>query len=326
MIRSRDALAETVQTGRWRQQWDGVKWRSSFPKVGDDGKRLWHWEPHIRAALYDQELLGQLRFTLHGNKLELRSVLGKTPPLIAALVCPPRETFETQLDLVQSWATRREERLSEVLSQTVPQVPFWAAVLQLNPNRHRCTFELVEATLRLTMVLVMRFKHEFACPRPSEYSPNIQPMIQVPGYSAYPSGHATESSMVAHLLLALTGQNDSSPLKTQMLELADRIAGHRVTAGLHFPIDSAAGFYLGRALAGYLAALGSSGSKWKGVVFDGAAYPPNADWRQSTPPPAQGGPYLTEMKPTASPAGAAPTFAQLWERARNEQREAGFAA
>jgi hypothetical protein len=151
-------------------------------------------------------------------------------------------------------------------------------------------------------------------------------MIQVPGYSAYPSGHATESSMVAHLLLELTGQRSSSPLKTQMVELADRIAAHRVTAGLHFPIDSAAGFYLGRALAGYLAALATPGRTWQGAAFDGAAYPPNADWRQSTPPPQGKKPYLTQDPPTAGAPGAAPVFAQLWKRARDEQREAGFSA
>jgi hypothetical protein len=249
---------------------------------------------------------------------------------IATLVRPPRATFEAQLSLVESWATRREESISEILAQLLPQAPFWASVLHLHPQRHPYTFELLGIALQVTMMAVMRFKHALACPRPSEYSPNIQPVVLMPGYSALPSGHATEAMVAAKVLLALTGQDAASPLAIQLHGLADRIARLRVVAGLHFPVDSAAGHVLGEAIAGWFVALATRndgaapGGAWTQRGFDGAAYPAAEDWDWATRPAAAEVPYEVAQVAQVDARQAAPTLAWLWDCAREEQVASGF--
>ena len=96
--------------------------------------------------------------------------------------------------------------------------------------------------------VVQRSKALYNLPRPNELSPRIQPMIPTPGYSTYPSGHATEAHLVSVALKALVGTTKSSDLAAMLNALAERIARNREVAGLHFEKDSEAGKRLGIAL------------------------------------------------------------------------------
>jgi hypothetical protein len=62
------------------------------------------------------------------------------------------------------------------------------------------------------------------------------------------------------------------------MRLAARIAINRTIAGLHFPVDSAAGQLLGLSLAEYLVNLCTAGTTYDYWTFDGAAYPPGLDF------------------------------------------------
>jgi hypothetical protein len=108
----------------------------------------------------------------------------------------------------------------------------------------------------MTVDVEMRLKHAFACPRPEALSPQIQPMLATPGHASWPSGHATESYMVAALLQALLEQaNQTGPKYDEQLQrFAARVAVNRTVAGLHYPVDSAAGRLLGTALAEFFVA------------------------------------------------------------------------
>jgi membrane-associated phospholipid phosphatase len=113
-----------------------------------------------------------------------------------------------------------------------------------------------------------RMKHLCSVARPVDLSPQIQPVIETPGHSAYPSGHATEAFAVATLLSALRlsagGTADAtlvdgvltrlSPAAESasvtdpvilLYRLAARIADNRTVAGVHYPVDSAHGALLG---------------------------------------------------------------------------------
>jgi hypothetical protein len=128
----------------------------------------------------------------------------------------------------------------------------------------------------------MRFKHAFACPRPAEYSSQVQPMIATPGHGAMPSGHATEAFMVARVLEALVGPvyDAAIPAKPlarpelndQLQRQAARIAINRTVAGLHFPVDSAAGRLLGEALAGYFVYRCQAQPSYRDRSFDGTLF------------------------------------------------------
>ena len=64
----------------------------------------------------------------------------------------------------------------------------------------------------------------------------------------------------------------------QLYRLARRISDNRVIAGIHFPIDGAAGYALARALSDFFIARSDKhGGAVDVVAFDGRNYRPNAD-------------------------------------------------
>ena len=122
----------------------------------------------------------------------------------------------------------------------------------------------------------MRIKHALAVPRPVEFSPQIMPMIQSPGHGSFPAGHAAELFMGATVLSALMKSALTDTLikakkereaaiteanaryatwDDRLARLAARISVNRVIAGVHFPVDLAAGLVLGLAVGRYFVAL-----------------------------------------------------------------------
>jgi hypothetical protein len=123
--------------------------------------------------------------------------------------------------------------------------------------------------MSLAIHVQMRFKHAFACQRPVELSPQIQPMIPTPGHAAWPSGHATEAYLTCTLLQALLP--NGGKYKEQLERLAARCAVNRTIAGLHYPVDSAVGRLLGTALSDFMMAR-CTGAKLHERGFDGRKF------------------------------------------------------
>ncbi|WP_299426570.1 phosphatase PAP2 family protein [uncultured Shimia sp.] len=170
---------------------------------------------------------------------------------------------------------------------------FFASIMTMPFPRMRHTNELLLAVQSAVVAIEMRFKDAMACRRPSEFSPQDQPLIVTPGHSSLPSGHATESFAVATVMRALaihresaqaTAGGASGPSAThteiQLMRQAYRIAVNRTVAGVHFPVDSAAGAYLGMALGRYFVQRFQKASDAPEVVdwtvdsyvFNGPAY------------------------------------------------------
>ena len=170
---------------------------------------------------------------------------------------PPLGLFEEQVKTVFDKVDLRPERLTEIINQIGIPMQFWAAVLDLNPVNHRYTLELLFVALQMASHVNQFAKHAFGCPRPSAYSPAIQPAINPRRFGAFPSGHATEAYLVARILQRLSRQkvlayNSNIPsLDMHLRRLAHRIADNREVAGVHFPIDSAVGRMVGETLAEY---------------------------------------------------------------------------
>ena len=246
----------------------------------------------------------------------------------AALVTlnrPGPDVFRAQLELVHGYADLRADRAAEILAQMTPQGAFWASVAGLQASRHKWTLELLDAALRLAGFAEQRFKHALACRRPHEYSPQIQPMIAVPGHSTLPSGHSTEAHTIAYLLWRLRRGGNKRVLADQLLRQAARIAVNRTVAGLHFPVDSAAGQVLGLTLGKYF--TGRCGATASVETIDvrrcalpgqpGLQFPGSARARRARRPPAPA--RIRYVKRTGSLAvPRSPLLAWLWERARRE--------
>lgn len=282
----------------------------------DSAASLERWEPWVRAAVFDFEMLSHLHMTRHSENYAdtsggpNRSTLWSftlwhvdVPPTapdavapvaalrrIASFIRPTTAIFRQQLAYIHSYSDLREDRASEIMAQLAPPIAFWSSVANLHPNRTRWTIELLDAALRLAMFVEMRFKHALACRRPVEYSPQVQPMILTPGHATLPSGHATEAHIVAYVLWRLLKKAEPPPPAPpknpawgdQLMRQAARIAINRTVAGVHFPVDSAAGQLLGLTLGEYFVRRCGVIPQYHAWRFDGPRFGPAADfdWRQ----------------------------------------------
>jgi hypothetical protein len=144
--------------------------------------------------------------------------------------------------------------MSEALAQRENLWAYYSGIFMSDSWSAPFTRDLVEIAGRVGQFQALYYKRVFNRARPSQYSPAILPPIHVPGHASYPSGHATESRLIARCLekvmpaaastvLPSAGKPptppppDSSPLR----QMAERIARNREVLGVHFPSDSAAG-------------------------------------------------------------------------------------
>ncbi|MBE0586939.1 MAG: phosphatase PAP2 family protein [Hydrogenophaga sp.] len=256
-----------------------------------------------------------MRFAnLNGNTIKNKTLVD--------LQGPDKDLLKQQLELVAAYADLRGDRGAEIIDQLTAPVGYWSAVLGLSAHRHKKTIQLIEITLALCVQVEMRFKHIFATLRPVEFSPQIQPMIPTPGHGSWPSGHATEAFAVAQMLQpfmnqARPGKKDGENSQVQLQRLAARIAVNRTVAGVHFPVDSAAGRLLGGSLGEFFVARATGGSvRLRG--FDSARFVDAdgspKDFKLSDPLDA--GAYSVSGPAIALPK--ADTLAWLWQEALKE--------
>jgi membrane-associated phospholipid phosphatase len=282
MIRHRDGIVGA---------WAATTNNAAHYALDDVNKNFERWDPMVRAAILDFELISHLHVTKSDETLVAGGatsngvvtlwhveLTGPTPvqgaadsppsgscERIASFNRPDEAKFRKQLELVAAYADLREDRASEILAQLGPPIAFWSSVANLHPVRNRWTVELLDAALRLAKYAEMRLKHALACRRPVEYSPQVQPMILTPGHGSLPSGHSTEAHLIAYLLWKLLEEAERKKIpdgsgtasrdaawREQLMRQAARIAINRTVAGVHFPVDSSAGQLLGLTLGEYL--------------------------------------------------------------------------
>lgn len=192
---------------------------------------------------------------------------------ILSLEPPGTAKIAEQMTEVRAAMDLRGDRLPEILAQTNDLLSFFALQHSLGANRRPYTLLLIGALMDTAIPQEQRMKHFCSVSRPRDLSPQIQPVIDTPGHSAYPSGHATEAFALATLLAALrlsgkgltpdkglidavlnhlTPAAEAAPAldeTVRLFRLAHRIADNRTVAGVHYPVDSAHGGLLGLSVA-----------------------------------------------------------------------------
>jgi hypothetical protein len=177
--------------------------------------------------------------------------------------------------------------------------------------------------LHFVMLYTQRMKIFLSCPRPIEYSSEIQPIVLTPAYATYPMGHAAEAFMFSRVFAALTGQTAASPLVAQLDRLAARISENRVVAGIHFPVDTPAGFVLAESMAEYFVSRCDGMSKIRPRTFDGADFGDASDFLQTDM--YQAGLGTVEAVPANYLTATQSTLMNwLWLRARDEMKAQGY--
>ncbi|MEX1166179.1 MAG: phosphatase PAP2 family protein [Hydrogenophaga sp.] len=296
----------------------------------DDPANLALWSDGPRVTACFTELVEGLLFKANNSakqaKLEYTNLQASTlqrKPLVT-LRAPRKAQFKKQLDLVAAYADLRPDRASEIVAQIPYPLAFWASVIGLHGHRHQKTLQLLDLAFGLAVHVAMRFKHIFAIARPVAFSPQIQPMVPTPGHGSWPSGHATEAFLTATLIENLLnvasrqGHHNGTDSREQLQRLAARISVNRTVAGLHYPVDSAAGRLLGTALAEFIVAR-ATGGKLHERGFDGSQYEDTGgaalDFSLHQPLDHDHG-YSREAQATA--IGQAPLVAWLWKEAVKE--------
>lgn len=158
-------------------------------------------------------------------------------------------------------AAFRPAALAEIMQQAADiRTPFFR-LLSATPQSHPRTSELIEAVLGVAFQAVIWFKARNERARPSQVEPLLYPPVVVPPHSAYPSGHATESRLIARALECVRPD-----LERVLRYLAGEIAVNREIAGLHYPTDSAAG----EKLADSMFAVMAKGAEFARLVAEAA--------------------------------------------------------
>jgi PAP2 superfamily len=229
---------------------------------------------------------------------------------------PDETRLKNQMMLVANYADLRVDRSAEIIAQTADIMPFFGSIASLASPAKKHTGELLSAVQSLCVLIEMQVKHFCWTPRPIDFAPEIFPIIQTPDHSGFPSGHATEAFALATVLHRLmTGQNASAGVGNWAMpfRLAHRIAVNRTVAGVHFPIDSAAGALLGCAIGDAVAAIATGGSIAP-RTFDAATFTGDfeVNWLRSAVGSAGG-----------EAAAGNPLVALLWQMAGGEWAGSG---
>lgn len=303
LIRNRDGIV-----GNWERV-EGTNQPTPHPFGAPGNVGL--WSGRARSIVFAQELLQPLEFALSEvadsgtppTDQQNWATLNHRPPvapntldtmpgdpgppfLFFAMRRPTVQIFAEQMEWLRRYADLRMDRASEILSQVLDFKAFYSSIMDFGLRRTEYTLEMLEVVHAATIAIEMRFKNAMACRRPSEISPQVQPIIQTPGHSALPSGHSTEAYAIATVLSHLAdvraaelGKPPADDTKIQLQRQAFRIAANRTVAGVHFPVDSAAGAYLGMTLGTYFVArmyvaagMDCDAPNVFQYLFDGRAY------------------------------------------------------
>jgi hypothetical protein len=245
---------------------------TNMPSMDNSEHLLKRWSSDIRHENLLAELIEPLRMVVNAKdqrvqvfhletniaSLQHEKNFTGTAHCLYTLQRPKRQDFELQLPAVNRWAELRPERAQEIITQIGIPMQYWSSILDLNPTNHPWTLQLLSLTLACASYLNQPSKHHLACPRPVDYSPGIQPIINARRFAAFPSGHATEAFVVARMLQMVTGQERTdktgkpTAVETQLQRLAARISNNRVIAGVHFPIDATSGRMVAETLCEYI--------------------------------------------------------------------------
>jgi membrane-associated phospholipid phosphatase len=221
------------------------QWINAYPS--GDGFPRKYWDPKLFAIT----VLGE--FVLIDNATG-QPKWNQFAGDLAALLPTQQAAIDDELKELVTLVEYRPGVMAEALAQLTNPWAWFRAILMCNSKSAPATSQLVAIASLIGQFQVMHYKRYFNRPRPSQYSPALLPPIDVPGHASFPSGHATESLLIALCLEWVMPAAASTPAGnapdnppppypgiSPLQQLAQRIARNREVLGLHFPSDSKAG-------------------------------------------------------------------------------------
>ena len=148
----------------------------------------------------------------------------------------------------------RMDRIDEIHQEVVSYDARFEDFSGFRAATHPKTYRVMQVMTLVGWHIVLYFKIRFRRSRPSALSAELIPEIDVPTHPSYPSGHATQSYLVALALEKVFASRDFFPAKEMrpysegLRELAKQIGVNREWAGVHYDSDSATGRELAKSL------------------------------------------------------------------------------
>ncbi len=153
---------------------------------------------------------------------------------------PDAAATKAELKLLMDYqaSPEHEVRRREIIEEADAPPAFYRRSLFLETGRRPLSRAFLGAVVHWSLPFIMALKHQYKRPRPTQLEPRLKPMVDCPLHPAYPSGHSTQSHLIALVFGEVSGRAD---VKQALLDAAKRIAENREYAGLHYPSDSEAG-------------------------------------------------------------------------------------
>jgi hypothetical protein len=137
-------------------------------------------------------------------------------------------------------------RKAEIELEAKEDCPHIRRLLAFPPSGSFASTEvLIQAMFQLGTIVGVHYKKQYMRARPSQVDSRLRPIIDVPGWASYPSGHAVQYFLVAKALATVV---HSDELSNELFKIAQRVAENREWAGLHFRSDTLAGKQLAFAI------------------------------------------------------------------------------
>ena len=155
-----------------------------------------------------------------------------------------QQTIE-ELELLKEYQTkaRTPEQVNKILIEAQPG-DFSETFLKGGPfssEMKKAAAFILHFSNKEVLYFIAREKKRFYRPRPSQLAPELVLVVSNPGHAAYPSGHATQSMLMAEIIALIDPK-----ITNRSTNYAYNIAKRREIAGVHYPSDSIAGQYLAR--------------------------------------------------------------------------------
>ncbi len=189
----------------------------------------------------------EITFPLSGWNPDLLKIIDNGPKIISSDVSfnvdlPPAndsDITKSELEYLHKIAKteRTEDNIKRILHENsgIKVYELFIEEGLLSPDNAK-TISLLFAVNAANKYNVLERKKHFARPRPSQLDDTLDLVITNPEHASYPSGHATQSYIVALILSEFDPQN-AKLYKQYAVDIAHR----REIAGVHYPSDSAAG-------------------------------------------------------------------------------------
>src|SRR5215510_9179534 len=94
----------------------------------------------------------------------------------------------------------RDPVTAEAIVQAAGIIPYFQGLAGFTAASHPETNNLCIIAMNIGQFMVMYYKQKYQRPRPSQLRPALLPAMEVPGHASYPSGHSTESHLIACVL------------------------------------------------------------------------------------------------------------------------------